>query len=663
MYKIPGQNNKYFVSNGSDLIPNLQFVRNIDMDEDGYLKLSPLMANLHSDVETGDFGLLDDAIKGTSSGYKFLTDDKIYNMDLSAYTATLDDSAPSGGDEMRFNAWKGGAWYVNASGDIYSLQADGTTWDVENTDSIDYAEVFVNKNTLVGVSGSSVFQYLTTDMNGTSPPSTNSGTTLVLPGHLDIRGLAYSNYRIGIATRDVGGKMAYFFVWDGATAEASQGFPVYAPMILDIVAYKNSWAILTSLGQLLYFNGGGFDVLGNLPCYYSGNSNWIIYGGSQAFGRGMYTDGDIIYFIVGSLMESTEDDSGILKGMYGGVWCYDPAVGSIYHRYGLSHSKITNDAGDATAGVYTTTAHGLETGDKIRYDLGVGKDNWILYAIKLTADTYKIAETYDLAIAGTGSATDYNNTKKYVTRTDWSQITCHSTNTGAVIKMNDGTAFVNNGVNPFFASLIIPSKTETAMDVTTVQAPLFDNIGTITYAKIKSENLEDTWNNIHVKYKKLTDGDKIVVKYKLKDSYKQIAVGEADDISSDVYVSWTNSTTFTTTKNLTDVEVGDEVEIWSGAGAGSSAHIVSATLVSTTWTVVLDEAIRGAASGNKSTVLFDSFKKLGVITKDTTGNPLNQCSLPLGLTSKWIQVKLELRGNSIGIEDLIIDNKKQLPIG
>ena len=103
------------------------------------------------------------------------------------------------------------------------------------------------------------------------------------------------------------------------------------------------------------------------------------------------------------------------------------------------------------------------------------------------------------------------------------------------------------------------------------------------------------------------------------------------------------------------------MEIWSGAGAGMSAHIVTATNNAGTWTVVLDESMR-CASGNKSTVLFDSFKKLGVITKDTTGNPLNQVTLPLGQNSKWIQVKLELRGNNVVVEELIIDNKVQLPI-
>jgi hypothetical protein len=659
-YKIP-QNNKYYVSNASDLIPNIQYVRNIDMDEEGYLKLSPPFLRLHSGDETSDFGLLDDAIKGSSSGYKFITDDKIYDMDLGDGTATLDASAPSGADEMRFNTWKGGLWYVNAVGDIYSLTANGTTWDVENTDSINYAEVFVNKNTLVGVSGSKIQQYLTTDMDYTTPTGTNSGQTLTLPEHMDIRGLSYSNYRIGIATRDVGGKMAYFFVWDGATAEASQGFPVYAPMILDLIAYKNSWVILTSVGQVLLFNGGGFDLLGNLPCYYKGNENWIVYGGSQAFGRGMYTDGDVIYFNVGSLMESTEDDSGILKGMYGGVWCYDPAVGGIYHRYGLAHSKYVTDQSDLTGGVYTYSAHGLETGDKIRYDGGVTKPNQILFAIKVTADTYKIAETYDLAIAGTASATAYNNGKRFVKRTDWSQLTVHSTNTGACIKMNDGTSFVNDGVHPFFSSMILATEAMASNDTTCIMSPLFDNIGTITYAKIKSENLEDTWNSVTVKHRKLTDGDKIIVKYKLTDAYKQIAVGEADDISADIFVTWTSATTFTTTKDLTEVNVGDEVEIWSGAGAGMSAHIVTATNNAGTWTVVLDESMR-CASGNKSTVLFDSFQKLAVITKDTTGSALNQAKLALGLPSKWIQIKLELRGNSVVVEELIIDNATQLPI-
>jgi hypothetical protein len=209
--------------------------------------------------------------------------------------------------------------------------------------------------------------------------------------------------------------------------------------------------------------------------------------------------------------------------------------------------------------------------------------------------------------------------------------------------------------------MILATEAMASNDTTCIMSPLFDNIGTITYAKIKSENLEDTWNSVTVKHRKLTDGDKIIVKYKLTDAYKQIAVGEADDISADIFVTWTSATTFTTTKDLTEVNVGDEVEIWSGAGAGMSAHIVTATNNAGTWTVVLDESMR-CASGNKSTVLFDSFQKLAVITKDTTGSALNQAKLALGLPSKWIQIKLELRGNSVVVEELIIDNATQLPI-
>ena len=660
-YKIP-QENQFYVSNASDFVPSIQYTKNINMDEEGYLRLSAPMPAFINDTITTDFSFIADIAKaGTRDNYKIATNDKTYDVDLSDLNITLDASAPLSEDDVRFVGWKGGNWYVNIPSDIYSLlKTDGTTWDVENTASISFPELFVNRNTLCGVNGSSnVWQFTTADMDGTTPPGTHSGPTLAIPANFAITSLAYSNYRMGVGTRNTTGGSAYFFTWDGATTDASQGFPVYAEMILDIIAYKNSWAVLTSIGQLLYFNGGGFDVLGNLPCYFSGD-NWVVYGGSQDHGRTMYTDGDVIYFNLGSNMEANFDDTGILNGFYSGVWCYDPVIGNVYHRHGLSHSLIINDIGDATSGVYTYTAHGMESGDKIRYT-----NNQILYAIKVTADTYKIAESYDLAIAGTASASDYNAQKTFIQRTDWTQLTGHNTNTGACMKFNSGTAFANQGVFPFFAGLGLWSKALAYDNVSCLMAPLFDNIGGITYYKIKSASLEDTWNSVHVKYKPLTDGDKIIVKYKISESYKQIAIGEADDTSPDLYITWVNSTTFTvpdTTRDLSDVEVGDEVEFYGGAGAGSTTHVVTATLAAGTWTVVLDEAIRGGVSGNKSTCRFDSFKKLGTITKDTTGNPNNQARFALAKSSKWIQIKLELRGNNVVIEETLINNKAQLPV-
>lgn len=677
-YKIPNSNNKYYVSNASDLIPNIQYTKNIIMDEEGYLKLAPTFNVVASEAGVApitNFGIIADVFKyggDTDRNYKVITDNKIFTFDSSDLTTTLDAGAPSGDMESRWAGWKGGTYdsraYVETASDIWSFESSTgtfpatTTWAKENTDSGEYTETFVNRNTLCVSTSSTIQQYLTTDMNATTPPATNSGQTLTIPSNFNITGMAYSNYRMGIATIAKGIGSAYFFTWDGSTADAQQGFPVNAKMIYDLVAYKNSWVLLTDEGQLLFFNGSGFDVLGNLPVYFSDDS-WKSYSNSsESHGRMMMVEGDLIYFNIGSMLDISADRSGLLKGFYSGIWCYDPDIGGVYHRYGVSHSQVIRDDSSNTNGVYTYVNHLLETGDKIKfysYD--------IKYVIKLTADTFKIADTYDLAIAGTATSTPIDGTKFWIARTDWTQLAYYNNNIGACIKFNDYYAY-RQGLSMFFVGAGMQDKTLAYTNYMNILATGFDSIGSICYAKQKSENYEDAWESINVKYKKLSENDKIIVKYKIKDNYKQLAIGDSGDAAPDYYVSWTNSTTFTVpnaTKNLSNVEVGDEVEFFQGAGAGSTAHVVSCTLASTTWTVVLDESIRGAASGNKSTCIFDSFKKLNTITKTNTSNLTNQTRITLNKnnkSSKWIQVKLELRGNDIAIEEVSLNNKIIKPI-
>jgi len=661
MKKVP-ETNQYFVSNASDLVANIQYTKNIDMDEEGYLKLSSPFPKLTSEADIANFSIFIDAINiGISttddSSYKFVTSDNIYDIDLDDLSVTLDAAAPLGNDTARFVGWKGGDWYLNTDNDIYSLQSyAGTVWDIENTDAVDYQEVFVNKNTLCAVQGSSnVQQFLTTDMNGTTPPSSNSGVTLVIPNNFTITGMAYSNYRMGIATLNEARGQAFFFTWDGTTAEAGQGIPVSAPIIIDVVAYQNSWAILTSKGQLMRFNGGGFDVLANLPPYYF-NANWILGRGSRDHGRIMSVDGDVIYINFGTLMDSSEDDSGILQGFFSGIWCYDDNIKSLYHRHGLSNSKLSREVVTFASNIGTSTAHQLLTGDKV-----LASDNIIYYAIYLTANTFSLATSYDLAVAGTASTFVSTNTLIWIKREDWSQLTAHATNFGACIKFDGGGNLLTEGVLPFFAGLGLATKAMAYNNTTCIMAPKFDNLGTVCYYKMKAAELEDNYRAIIVKHAKLVDGDRIVIKYKIKDNYKPIAIGEAADTSGDIFITWVNSTSFTTTINLTNVAVGDEVEFFSGAGGGSTAHVVSTTNNAGTWTVVVDEAIRGGASGNKSTCVFDSFKKLETITKDNQ-NETCQFNAPLGKVSKWIQVKLELRGRGIKVEELIVDNVVHKPL-
>ena len=60
--------------------------------------------------------------------------------------------------------------------------------------------------------------------------------------------------------------------------------------------------------------------------------------------------------------------------------------------------------------------------------------------------------------------------------------------------------------------------------------------------------------------------------------------------------------------------------------------------------------------------MFDTFRKIAEITKDQNRQNNGESIKKLNKPGKWIQVKLELRGNGITIEDLIINNQEHKPV-
>jgi hypothetical protein len=186
------------------------------------------------------------------------------------------------------------------------------------------------------------------------------------------------------------------------------------------------------------------------------------------------------------------------------------------------------------------------------------------------------------------------------------------------------------------------------------------NRGYFVTSRINSSGQKHFWQKLLIKYNELTTtDDKIVVKYRL-DKPESYFFGQGD-------ITWVNSTTFdinnsVSGSSLTDFEEGWEVEITSGKGAGYIAHISSKINNNDgTYRVILDETVNGVSSGDLGGCLIQNFKRLvgGTITGPDIDD--GELSLDIGLTSKFIQFKIELRGNQIEIEEINLINKLNQP--
>lgn len=179
-----------------------------------------------------------------------------------------------------------------------------------------------------------------------------------------------------------------------------------------------------------------------------------------------------------------------------------------------------------------------------------------------------------------------------------------------------------------------------------------ENRGRFTTSRIESGQITDKATAIWCKYQGvLTSADKIIFKYRIK--YR-------DPILLSDTILWTSTTVFTTVDTgMANAEVGDEITIVFGNGAGGTAHITTIVLSAGTYTVTVDEAITGIATNNSGYIIVENFKKLvtTITYLDTEGFK------KIGITdeiknSTWYQIRTELRGEGgvVGIQELQIVN-------
>jgi len=181
--------------------------------------------------------------------------------------------------------------------------------------------------------------------------------------------------------------------------------------------------------------------------------------------------------------------------------------------------------------------------------------------------------------------------------------------TGAIF---DATARVSN-TSSYDASIMfgcsIKKNATTSWDAifTDVIEPEIKQSGYFVTPWLESDQVSDAFTNIVIKYRKfLGETDKIVVKYRIT---KDVPLVEQNAV-------WTSSTTLTVSgSDFAALQVGDEIEVLNGYGAGKCAHIT--TIVdngSNNYTLTLDDTVPGVSNADTSHVRFQTWKKLPEIT-------------------------------------------------
>ena len=164
-----------------------------------------------------------------------------------------------------------------------------------------------------------------------------------------------------------------------------------------------------------------------------------------------------------------------------------------------------------------------------------------------------------------------------------------------------------------------------------------------------------------LKFGTLKDNESITIKYKTKELVNFPVTTTQQNFSGSC--TWIDTTSFSTAHNFSDVLTNFnnggkmECEIISGSGAGQMAQISNITFSSGTYTVTLDEVIEAGITSNVCDVCIDTWTKEKVITNSS--NYDGYAEIPVGVPSKWIQLKVVLRGFEVTVEEFLVNNTKQ----
>jgi hypothetical protein len=661
MINLPNDNKKWSQVNNSDLFGNISITKNISFDKEGYLALSNSSRAIMDEIVDIDFALPVAIAKNEDYGYLVVTSDQLFQVNSVIMSVTPSQIATAGvpaGDLQSDVTYFEDKLVVTQDTDVDYYDTTANTWTDTNISlTADGHHPAVYMPSLSALAIADVYTVKLYAKPITATPTLI--TTLTIANNLEITSMCYFNQNLYIATHNPLGGHAWLYVWNGLGTSAQQAYEVDSNIIFSVCMHQDSVVLTTGNGSLLRFNGSGFTMLAGFPIFYtdqslSGDTNKSMYHNT------LKSNGDVLYIGLSSYNENGDD---FLLSQPDGIWCYDENVG-LYHKYSTSNAmviaeSIINTSINTSTNIITV-ANNYITGTEVVFYQGSGVSPLVsgtkYFVINVSSTTIKLATTKTNALAGTAI--------------DITSVTA-GTNYFAFFRNIDFGQFINDR----FLSLYVIERPVThrilgtdllwgAEVIRRDAISNYDMLGSISKGveargyfitpKITSQDVTDVFNQITVKFTApLGELDKIIIKYRTEDDGNEFVNLANWDIT------WTSTTTFTTTETgWASATVGDEVEILAGAGAGILAHISTITESSGTYTVTIDESFDYYTSGDIAVAIFRNWTKWQTITSTNT---LGYLSEQLGVTGKFLQLKIELRGVEVQIEEIKVDNKFMLP--
>jgi len=704
MIKLPArEDGRWTVQYANEKLPDIVTTRNLNFDKEGYLRLSHPTASFYSDQDDADFGVpLHYGVVQSGGSYRVWTNNTAFHFSM-----TWDSITGAGTSSNKY----GGRLTVtqdtttNVPSSTRQTDEDGITafgeLHVTDADSIvsvsttSWSETWTDRVTGLGADMHPLCYDLKNNEivvgDGNEAKSYDSSyalqRTLTLPSDMDIKSLAYNNGYIAVGCHDdENSGNGVLYIWDNQTAAANYAYPIGSSTIHTIAPYRGSFLAFTTLGEVLYWTPVELVRVGSLPSFYDTTAVLSIGAFGTARSCSSWLQSGVAYFNVGSNNGSAlaKDGQKYLANQNAGIYAYDESVG-LYHRHATTATKTvvdvvaTTDVDTATNEITVTAAE--DTGTPVRYysaDSATAiaglDDDALYYTIKVDATTIQLAASYQDAIDGTEidlTGTGNNNqVLQFYPKSDFGQSYTPTSLQGCV-QIDERPITVDGGVyhdGLLYGAVVQHKDTTTNYECGGYVLPDTENRGYFVTSKMMSAGLQEDWQKLFIKHSKLeTALDKIVVKYRtlVEDPIVKVKYIDANRTLGGA-ITWSDSDTFTTTDTqFANVQAGDEVEVVQGAGSGYLLHIDSISEAGGTYTVNLREAVKNISASDTARAVVSRWNYQTTLDSDTITNEDGYSEVALGnngVKSKAIQFKIELRGEDVEIEELLVAHVLHKPV-
>ena len=582
-FQIPNREKRFIQTNRGDFLGNLFTTFNMDFDSElGKVRVSP---RLRVNTDSGDdpqlgvpTAFLRTSVSGTDQWWALCGTVlfKTAGTDPSAaFTQDALGSSPTtmttvSSDLIEYN----GKMYASLPTDIAEL--DTITWDVDWWTNVIGGTALTTAIPHPLLATIKTNTFLAGDGNLVHAINKNenvSNSRLILPSVYQIIWMKASRDGTWIGTRHTEGGEGQIFFWDEVAENYNRQYGVkHARCFAGIIKDGIPWTV-NGAGQLLQYNGVGFEERAVFPVFSQSGSEWT--NGQEinlpvVHRNGMSVVDEKIHILIDTTINNDLDF--IMENFPPGVWIFDNDRG-LTHKYPISRYDGTEN------------------------DYGTWSNN-----IGSVGTIYPTNAQQGLLLVGARFSTD------------------------------DGSTFLN--------AILFRDENDSIV-----------KRGHFTTAVFESSAFEDVFQDILLSFKRFrSSGDRIIVKYR--------AIKNPDFPIITAGITWTDTDTFTTTKDLSNVTAGDEVYIIRGTGAGTLVHISSISEAAGTYTVNLDETIANATGTGR--VIIDDFTKCATISTQS----IERQGFDLDVVGTWIQLKVELRsasgsvraGDSPELEKIVVKN-------